>query len=85
MLSIRVVTASLAVSAVVSYLFCLLFMLIAPESLHMHVFLEQVLPGFRWLTPVGFVTGLIETFLFGAFAGLVYVPIYNVFLRRWGR
>ena len=85
MLSLRVVSWSLAVATVVSYLVCLLFMLIAPESLHMHKFLEQVLPGFRWLTPRGFVIGLVESFLYGAYTGLVYVPIYNFFWRRFNR
>ena len=83
MLSIRVVAWSLAAAAAVSYLVCILFMLIAPEPLHMHAFLEQVLPGFHWLTLPGFITGLIESFLYGAYAGLVYVPIYNFFSRRW--
>ncbi len=30
-----------------------------------------------------FLVGLIESFLYGAYAGLVYVPIYN-FLHRKG-
>lgn len=85
MLSLRVVAWSLATATTVSYLLCILFMLIAPESLHMHAFLEQVLPGFRWLTLRGFLTGLVESFLYGAYAGLLYVPAYNFFWRRWQR
>ena len=27
--------------------------------------------------------GLIESFLYGAYAGLVYVPIYNFLHRKW--
>ena len=50
----------------------------------MHGFLEQVLPGFKWLTWPGFFIGLVESFLYGAYAGMVYVPIYNFFNRRWG-
>jgi hypothetical protein len=63
---------------------CVAYGLVAPESLHMTAFLEQMLPGFRWLTPGGFVIGLIEAFLYGAYAGLVFTPIYNRLLRRWG-
>jgi hypothetical protein len=31
----------------------------------------------------GFFLGLIESFLWGAYVGLVFVPIYNVLYRRW--
>jgi hypothetical protein len=35
------------------------------------------------LTVGGFFLGLIESFLWGAYIGLVFVPIYNFFYRRW--
>lgn len=47
-------------------------------------FLEQVLPGFAWLSWRSFLVGLVESFPYGAFAGTVYVPIYDFFQRRWG-
>lgn len=28
--------------------------------------------------------GLVESFLYGAYAGLVFCPIYNLLHRRWG-
>ncbi|NNM33584.1 MAG: hypothetical protein HKO53_10985 [Gemmatimonadetes bacterium] len=84
MLNTRVVTWSLAVFSSVSYLLCVAYGLIVPESLHMSAFLEQVLPGFAWLTPWGFVIGLVEAFLYGAYAGLVFAPVYNRFQRKWG-
>jgi hypothetical protein len=43
----------------------------------------MVFPGFRWLTVGSFILGLVESFLYGAYAGLVFVPIYNLVLRRW--
>lgn len=27
---------------------------------------------------------LVESFLYGAYVGLVFVPIYNFLFRRWG-
>lgn len=51
----------------------------------MHEVLEQVLPAFKWLTWWGFLLGLVESFLYGVYAGLVYVPIYNFLQRRWGK
>jgi 2TM family of unknown function (DUF5676) len=85
MLKIRVVTWSLALFSTVTYLVCILYGLIVPESLHMTAFLEQILPGFRWLTPGGFVAGLLGAFVYGAYAGLVFTPIYNRLWRRWGQ
>lgn len=84
MLSTKIVAWSLALFSAVTYMVCVAYGLVAPESLHMTAFLEQMLPGFRWLTPGGFVIGLIEAFLYGAYAGLVFTPIYNRLLRRWG-
>ena len=83
MINIRVLSWSLASFSSVSYVVCVLYGLVVPEALHMTGFLEQVLPGFRWLTPAGFVIGLLESFLYGAYAGLVFTPIYNGFRRRW--
>ncbi len=83
MLNIKVVTWTLATFSGVSFLVCVLYGLVVPESLHMSPFLEQVLPGFRWLTPAGFSIGLLESFLYGAYAGLVFAPIYNRFSRLW--
>lgn len=47
-------------------------------------FLDQLLPGFRWLTAAGFLIGFVEAFLYGAYAGLAFTPIYNRLWRRWG-
>lgn len=84
MLNTRVVTWSLGLFGAVTFVTCILYGLIVPESLHMTGFLAQVLPGFQWLTPVGFVIGLVESFLYGVYAGLVFCPIYNALSRRWG-
>ena len=46
--------------------------------------MEMALPAFKWLTFCGFCLGLIESFLYGVYAGLVFVPIYNFLTRRWG-
>ncbi len=85
MLNTKVLTWSLASFCAITFLFCVAYGLIVPESLHMSRALEVVLPGFRWLTPGGFVLGLVEAFLYGAYAGLVFGPLYNAFARRLGR
>ena len=85
MLNIKSVTWSLAVFTAISFILCVLYGLVTPESIHMHPFLEAVLPGFKWLTIGGFILGLIESFLWGAYIGLVYVPIYNFFHKRFAQ
>ena len=83
MLNIRVVTWSMGLFTAVSFILCVIWGLVTPESLHMHQFLEIVLPAFKWLSVGGFFLGLIESFLWGAYVGLVFVPIYNMLYRRW--
>jgi hypothetical protein len=84
MLNIKLIAWALGMSCAVSFVVCVLFGLITPQSLHMHVFLQQVLPGFRWLTWWRFLLGLIESFLYGVYAAIVYVPIYNWLTKRFG-
>jgi hypothetical protein len=83
MLNTKVVTWSLGLFGAVTFVVCIVYGLIVPERLHMTGFLESVLPGFRWLTPAGVLIGLVESFLYGVYAGLVYTPIYNALARRW--
>ena len=84
MLNIKVVTWSLAIWSTITFVLCVVYGMVTPASMHMTAFLEQILPGFVWLTWLGFFVGLLQSFLYGAYAGLVYVPIYNFLYRRWG-
>ncbi|MEO8728030.1 MAG: hypothetical protein ABI410_01550 [Rhodoferax sp.] len=68
---------SLRTSASISFVVCAAHRLVTPERMHKHAFLEQLLPGF--------LIGLIESFLYGAYRGLAYVPVYNFFSRRFHR
>ncbi len=84
-LNIRVVSWSLGIFMAISFILCVLYGLIVPESLHgMSVFLEEMLPAFKWLTFGGFLLGLVESFLYGVYTGIVFVPVYNFINRRCG-
>lgn len=85
MLNMKIVSWSLGIFTAVSFVLCVIYGLIVPQSLHMHEFLEMVLPAFEWLTVWGFVLGFIESFLYGAYTGLVFVPVYNFLFYLWGR
>ena len=84
MLNIRVLTWSLATFTTFSCIVCVVYGLITPASVHMAEFLEMTLPGFKWLSWGGFVIGLVESFLYGVYSGLVFTPIYNFYQRKWG-
>jgi hypothetical protein len=78
----KVMTWSLGLFGAVSFVLCVIYGLIVPKALHSVQFLEMVLPGFQWLSPGSFVLGLIESFLWGGYVGLVFTPIYNVVAHR---
>jgi hypothetical protein len=84
MLNTKVLAWSLGLFLLVSYLLCVVYGLVTPEILHMHEFLETVLPGFRWLTLPGFLLGLAESYLYGVYGGIVFGKIYNAVWRRIG-
>ena len=84
MLNIKVVTWALGLWSAVTFVVCVIYGLVTPQTLHMHAFLEQVLPAFKWLTWPGFLLGLVESFLYGVYAGIVFVPIYNWLARCFG-
>ena len=83
LLNIRVVSWSLGIFMAITFILCILYGLIVPQRLHgMSDFLEAVLPAFRWLTFGGFLLGIVEIFLYGAYIGIVFVPIYNFLSKR---
>lgn len=84
MLNIKLVSWALGLWGAFTFLVCVLYGLVVPESLHMKATLEQLLPAFKWLTWWGFLLGFAESFLYGVYAGIVFVPIYNFLQRRWG-
>jgi len=84
LLNIRVISWSLGIFTAFTFILCVLYGLVVPEKLHgMAEFLEMILPAFKWLTFGGFLLGLIESFLYGAYVGIVFVPIYNFLSKRW--
>jgi len=77
-------TWSLGVFAACTFVLCIVYGLLVPKAFHMTQLLEIALPGFQWLSVGAFALGLVESFLYGAYAGLVYTPIHNFFARRFG-
>lgn len=68
-LSVKVMTWVLTVFGGVSFVLCVLYGLVAPKAFHMTQLLEITLPGFRWLSVGSFVLGVVESVLYGVYAG----------------
>lgn len=83
MLNTKLITWTLSLFTSISYLLCVAYGLVTPDSVHMHQFLEIVLPAFEWISLGSFLLGLVESFLWGAYIGIVFSLIYNALYRRW--
>lgn len=83
MINIKAAIVGLGIFAAISYLICIIFRSIVPESFHMKDFLETVIPGFQWLSVGSFLWGLLVSIFYGVYTGLVFSPIYNALYKRW--
>ncbi|WP_282048250.1 hypothetical protein [Sulfitobacter mediterraneus] len=72
---------ALSLFLVLTYLVCIAFDLIFP-SYAMYEAWSGLLPGFVWLTPLGFTIGLVESFLYGWYAALIFGGIFNAIADR---
>ncbi len=68
---------SLGTFVVVVYVACLALALVVPDG-GLHQVWLQFYPGFSW-TLAGILLGLLESFVYGFFGGLIFAPIYNAF------
>lgn len=79
----RVVGLTTGSFLVISYVLCVAYDLTFDQR--MYEAWLKLLPGFTWLTWPSFLLGLVETFLYGIYIGLVFAPIYNFFTDRFSR
>ena len=83
MLRVKIWAASLGVSGAIFYLLCLIGRFVVPNTGYHDTFLEVVLPGFEWLTPVGFLAGLAGSLVYGGVIGWVFSSVHNFMASRW--
>jgi hypothetical protein len=81
-LSIVVLGLSLSLFLAISYVLCIIGYLIFPGLPIKHEALSIFLPGFELLTWPGFLIGLVESFAWGWYAAVIFVPLYNFFVRQ---
>lgn len=73
----------LSLFLLISYLICIVFGLIAPNSMHMHEAWAPLLPGFEWLTLSGFLSGALGSFAYGWYIALLGVALKYLVDRRF--
>jgi hypothetical protein len=92
-LSVKIVGLSLGSFLSITYTLCVIYDLLFP-GMSMYQTWLRLLPGFKWLTWGSFFLGLIESFLYGIYTALIFVPLYNFFslmsemgdlLKSWKR
>ena len=67
-----------------TFALCVGFDLAFP-SMAMYRSWQSLLPGFAWISWSSFLLGLVESYGYGWFVALIWVPLYNVFNARAGR
>jgi hypothetical protein len=75
---------SLSLFFVISFLLCVLFYWLFPNSFAEHAMLKVFLPWFEALTWQTFAIGLATSFGWGWYVALVFGPLYNLFAARGG-
>jgi len=78
----KVVGFSLGSFLSFTFVLCVVFDLLFPEQA-MYEAWRRLLPGFKWLSWGSFFLGLVESFLYGVYFGLVFAPLYNFFNMRF--
>ncbi len=67
----------------ISFVLCVGFDLVFPQ-MAMYRSWQALLPGFTWISWSSFFLGLIESYGYGWYVTLIWVPLYNVFNARRG-
>lgn len=70
-----------ALMLAISYTLCVIFDLLFPEHA-MYRAWQDLLPGFEWISWGSFFLGLIESYAYGWFFMVIWVPIYNFLIQR---
>ena len=67
----------------ITFALCVAFDLLFPAHA-MYQAWQRLLPGFQWISWTSFWLGLVESYAYGWYFTLIWVPLYNVFARPKG-
>lgn len=79
-LSLKGVGHATSLFLAITFALCVAFDLLFPAHA-MYRSWQDLLPGFHWITWTSFLLGLVESYAYGWYFTLIWVPLYNVFAR----
>ena len=80
-LSLTAVGHASSATLAITFALCVAFDLAFPEMAMFGTW-QRLLPGFEWLSWKDFLLGLAETYGYGWYFALIWVPIYNAVALR---
>ena len=80
-LSLLAVGHATSLLLMISFILCVGFDFLLPEYAMYHAW-QALLPGFEWISWKSFLLGTIETYGYGWYFALIWVPLYNFFASR---
>jgi hypothetical protein len=80
-LSLATVGHATSLFLAITFVLCVGFDLVVPQFA-MNEHWQGYLPGFSWLSPGTFFLGLVDSYAYGWYFALLWVPLYNVFSKR---
>ena len=83
-LSLGAVGHATSLFLAISFVLCVAGDLVMPAH-EMHSAWERLLPGFQWLSWGSFFLGFVESYAYGWYFTLIWVPLYNVIAGRQAR
>lgn len=80
-ISLMAVGHATSIFLAATFALCVAFDLAFPEHA-MYSTWQELLPGFGWISWASFLLGLIESYGYGWYFALIWVPLYNMFASR---
>lgn len=73
---------ALSLFLAITFVICMVYGQFVPEEFRMYRAWAPFLPGFAWGTWTGFIIGLAETYAYGWYIAILFVPLYRYFASR---
>ena len=80
---VRIVPVGMALATLlgISFVLCVIFGLLFPNATMYQAWLP-LLPGVTWISWPSALLGLIESFAYGWYIAIIFVPAFNFFSRK---
>ena len=80
-LSLSAIGHATSLFLLITFILCVGFDFIFPDHA-MYEAWQKLLPGFKWISWESFFLGMLETYSYGWYFALIWVPIYNVIVAK---